>query len=189
MAISFWEKSRVHQLKNGSVTSVGVSTGSSGVPVTGSPVTTSGTIDLGLGTLAAVNDAPSDGNTYGRKDGAWAVSGVTAIPNRGPGCGFYNGGLLISASIADEVSIPYAGTIVGWTITGDATGDASILVSKATYANYDKMTTLFTATLTSDIKATASGLSHAISAGDIVRFSGSGFSGLTRCKIVLDVEV
>lgn len=37
----------------GTVTSVGVSTGSSGVSVTGSPVTSSGTIDLALGTAAA----------------------------------------------------------------------------------------------------------------------------------------
>jgi hypothetical protein len=34
---------------------------------------------LGLGTLAVVNDAPSDGTTYGRKDAAWeaVVSGLT----------------------------------------------------------------------------------------------------------------
>ena len=29
----------------------------------------------GLGTLAVVNDAPSDGTTYGRKNGAWATTG------------------------------------------------------------------------------------------------------------------
>ncbi len=60
---------------SGTVTSVGVSTGSSGVSVTGSPVTTSGTIDLDLGTLANVDDAPSDGTTYGRLNGAWAAAG------------------------------------------------------------------------------------------------------------------
>lgn len=60
---------------SGTVTSVGVSTGSSGVSVTGSPVTTSGTIDLDLGTLADVDDAPSDGTTYGRLNGAWAAAG------------------------------------------------------------------------------------------------------------------
>jgi hypothetical protein len=29
----------------------------------------------GLGTMATVADAPSDGTTYGRKDGAWAAAG------------------------------------------------------------------------------------------------------------------
>ena len=63
---------------SGTVTSVGVSTGTSGVPVTGSPVTGSGTIDLDLGTLANVDDAPSDGTTYGRKNGTWfAAAGIT----------------------------------------------------------------------------------------------------------------
>lgn len=62
----------------GTVASVGVSTGASGVSVTGSPVTTSGTIDLDLGTLANVDDAPSDGTTYGRKNGTWfAAAGIT----------------------------------------------------------------------------------------------------------------
>jgi len=56
---------------SGTVTSVGVSTGTSGVGVTGSPVTTAGTIDLDLGTLANVDDAPSDGTTYARLNGTW----------------------------------------------------------------------------------------------------------------------
>src|SRR5574343_554235 len=32
--------------------------------------------NLGLGTIATVNDAPSDGTTYGRRNGAWAASGA-----------------------------------------------------------------------------------------------------------------
>jgi hypothetical protein len=31
--------------------------------------------NLGLGSLATVNDAPSDGSTYGRNNGAWVVAG------------------------------------------------------------------------------------------------------------------
>ena len=34
--------------------------------------------NLGLGTLATVNDAPSNGSQYARKDGAWAVVSTTA---------------------------------------------------------------------------------------------------------------
>lgn len=37
--------------------------------------------NLGLGTLATVNDAPSDGSTYGRNNGAWAaVSAGSVLP-------------------------------------------------------------------------------------------------------------
>lgn len=31
--------------------------------------------NLGLGTIATINDAPSDGSTYGRQNGAWVVAG------------------------------------------------------------------------------------------------------------------
>lgn len=34
---------------------------------------------LGLGTIATFADAPSDGNTYGRNNGAWAVAGAGSI--------------------------------------------------------------------------------------------------------------
>lgn len=70
---------------SGTVTSAAVTTGTSGVAVTGSPITTSGTIDLDLGTLANVDDAPSDGTTYGRLNGAWAATGQinTIVPGDG----------------------------------------------------------------------------------------------------------
>jgi hypothetical protein len=37
--------------------------------------TSSARSNLGLGSIAVVNDAPSDGTTYGRKDGAWVAAG------------------------------------------------------------------------------------------------------------------
>lgn len=37
-------------------------------------------LESALGTMAAVNDAPSDGTTYGRKNGAWeAASGGSGL--------------------------------------------------------------------------------------------------------------
>jgi hypothetical protein len=36
--------------------------------------------NLGLGSLAVVNDAPSDGSTYGRNNGAWVVAGGGSFP-------------------------------------------------------------------------------------------------------------
>lgn len=107
---------------------------------------------------------------------------------RGPGCIFSNGNLTLTGTLTDEIQIPFGGTITDWTIVGNTTGSASIIVSHATYANYDTMTTLFTATCTSAKKATATGLSHSVAAGDILRFSGSGFSGFTRCSITLTVR-
>lgn len=191
MALSWWEKSRIHQLQSGgtgTVTSAGISTGSSGVPVTGSPVTGSGTIDLGLGTMAPVNDAPSDGTTYGRNNGAWVAAGGGGTVTRAPGCVFSNGNLLLTGTLTSEIEIPYGGTITAWTIVGDAAGSVSIIVSHSTYSAYDTMTTLFTATCTTSKKAQATGLSHAVTAGDILRFSASSFALFTRCSITLEVS-
>jgi hypothetical protein len=83
----------------GTVTSVNVSGGTTGLTTSGGPVTDAGTItlsgllnvanggtgaanatvartNLGLGTIATVNDAPSDGTLYSRQNNAW-VAGAT----------------------------------------------------------------------------------------------------------------
>lgn len=144
--------------------------------------------NLGLGSLAIVNDAPSDGTTYGRKDGAWeAVSGGGGS-DEGPGASFTNGSLALSGTLTIEGSVPYSGTITGWTIVGDAAGDVDIIVYHSTYAAYPTMSTLFTASCNAEQKNTDSGLSHAIAAGDILRFSASNFSLFTRVTITLLVE-
>jgi hypothetical protein len=69
---------------SGTVTSVGVSTGSSGVAVTGSPVTTTGTIDLGLGTAAAADtgdfDAAGDAAAAEAAANAYTDAAIAALP-------------------------------------------------------------------------------------------------------------
>jgi hypothetical protein len=42
--------------------------------------TSSARTNLGLGTIATVNEAPSDGSTYGRNNGAWVVAGGGSFP-------------------------------------------------------------------------------------------------------------
>lgn len=105
-----------------------------------------------------------------------------------PGCVFSNGNLLLTGTLTSEIQVPYGGTIEAWTIAGDAAGDASIIVSHATYAAYPTMTTLFTATCTGSAKAQATGITHTLTAGDIIRFSGSGFALFTRVSITLEVN-
>lgn len=121
---------------------------------------------------------------------AYTDAAIAALPLdvHGPGCVFTNGNLPLTGSLTGEVSVPYAGAIVGWTIVGDVTGSASVVVSRSTYASYDTMTTLFTASVSGAKKAQASTFTHAVSPGDILRFSGTGFSGFTRCSITLAVQ-
>jgi hypothetical protein len=107
---------------------------------------------------------------------------------RAPTANFTNGTIALSGTISIEIpEIPYGGTITGWRIVGDASGNASIIVQHATFSAYNTMTTLFTATCTGAIKASATGLTHPFSPGDVIRFSGSGFANMTRCSIKLTV--
>jgi hypothetical protein len=114
---------------------------------------------------------------------------LTVSPaTRGPMAGFGNGSIILSGTLTVEIpAMKYAGTITGWHIVGDASGDVAITVSHSTFAAYNTMTTLFTANCSGAIKASATGLSQPFSAGDVMRFSATGFAGFTRCAIVLDV--
>ena len=142
-----------------------------------------------LGTSGTVDefDLVSSWATLARAGNAVTLTIPTPSLGHSPGCIFTNEGLFLTGTLTSEIYIPYSGTITGWTILGDVSGAASIVVSNATYANYDTMTTLLTATLSSAKKNQSTGLSIAVVAGAL-RFSGSGFSSLTRCSIVLTVS-
>lgn len=151
-----------------------------------SPLTTKGDI-WGYSTVNARIPVGADGSVLrGDSSQALGVKWDTNLPKRGPGCIFTNGGLLLTGTLASEVEVPYGFSGTGWTIVGDVAGSASIVVSHSTYSAYDTMVTLFTATVSSDKKNQATGLSFSLAAGDILRFSASGFAGFTRCSIVLD---
>jgi hypothetical protein len=178
----------------GTVTSVGVSTGTSGVAVTGSPVTTTGTIDLGLGTAAAADtgdfDAAGDAAAAEAAANAYTDAAIAALNfGRAPTSNVGNGSLALTGTlIVDIPEMPYGGTITGWTIIGGpVAGNASVTVSHATYGAYDTMTSLFTASVSGAIKAQGSGLSHPFAIGDVIQFSWSGFASFTRCAIKLTV--
>lgn len=131
--------------------------------------------------------AASDGHVLQVASGypAWGAAGGGSS-GHSPGCVFSN--VLAATTVTSEIQIPYGGTIEGWTIVGDVAGSVSIAVAHATYANYDTMTSLFTATCTTSKKAQATGLSHSLTAGDILRFTASGFSLFNRVSITLEVN-
>jgi len=144
----------------------------------GTNLGTSGTVDEVDFTGAGVS-ASRAGNKITVNVAGGGTSGHS------PGCVFSN--VLAATTVTSEIQIPYGGTIEGWTIVGDVAGSVSIAVSRATYANYDTMTSLFTATCTTSKKAQATGLSHTLTGGDILRFTASGFSLFNRVSITLEV--
>lgn len=144
-AQGWWEKSRVHQLRQGSSASgVQTVTENPGVtvdntdpanPVVGANISTDTPNLIGLGTDDGLfaEDAPSDGTTYGRKDGEWVESG---------------GGALLSAreirkdfhgiSPGDElyayVSSPM--TIGGVSLLANASGNLVVDIRKVTVGGF-----------------------------------------------------
>lgn len=171
----------------GTVTSVGLSLPAE-FAVSGSPVTTTGTLTGTKATQSAntVWAGPTSGGVAQPAFRALVAADLPSnVTKRGPGCVFTNGGLVLSGTLASEIEVQYGFTGTGYTIVADATGSASIVVQHSTYAGYDTMSTLFTATLSSAKKNQAS-VSFSLAAGDILRFSGSSFSGATRLSIQLD---
>lgn len=154
MALSWWEKSRIHQLRqggsaSGTVTSAGITTGTSGVAVSGSPVTTSGDIDLDLGTMANVDDAPADGTTYGRNNNAWVAAG---------GGGATDGGITVNvgpppgvtgAVLAPQIiylQIPADYDLTGWQVFVDPAATISVDVWYETFPTLPTVADSITAT-------------------------------------------
>lgn len=103
--------------------------------------------------------------------------------------GVSNGTLAITGTHELSGTVNYAGAVVGWRILGDIAGDATFVVQRATYANYDTMTTLFSASVSGAIKNEATGLSHSLLLGDTIRIEGNTFSGFRNVTITLDVEL
>ena len=103
--------------------------------------------------------------------------------------GFDGGGSAITgAPEVDLGPMHCGGTISEWTILEDVSGAASIEVWKDTYANYPPTSgdLLLTLTLSGPaIKAQATGLSHAFSAGDTFRFHLASSSTVTRLAVML----
>lgn len=169
--------------------SVGISVESSGAlaltaagggvgSVGGATPDSSGNVGIGSSDASIVAAVDSNGDLD-----------LTVNPaTRAPMAGFGNGSLTLTGTMTLEIPyMKYGGTITGWRIVGNTAGDASITVSHSTFAAYNTMTTLFTAVCSGAIKASDTGLSHPFAVGDVLRFSATGFSGFTRCAIVLDV--
>lgn len=178
---------------SGTVTSVGVSTGTSGVGVTGSPITTSGTIDLDLGTLANVDDAPSDGTTYGRNNNAWVAAGGGGVVTRPITGVFSNNGLPLSGTITGTAAwIPYDFTITGWHMGGDGnigsgTIDVQTSTNQTSWASITAAATPVTVAARSATSTTLTGWTANITGGTWVRFVGSGWGGWDTSSLILTV--
>lgn len=82
--------------------------------------------NLGLGTLAVVDDAPSDGTVYGRKDGTWEAAGGGGSGPLPVRCTIYRALGTIQPGFGGTVNSMPACTITGGSITSTVSGSVSI---------------------------------------------------------------
>jgi hypothetical protein len=97
------------------------------------------------------------------------------------------GGVAITTGVKGDVEIGFAGTITAWRLFADQTGSIVIDTWKDTYANFPPTVgdTMWGTkpTLSSAVKAEATGLSIAVAAGDIIRVNVDSASTVTRVTL------
>lgn len=102
---------------------------------------------------------------------------------------------LAAGATVDLPDIPYACTVLGWTMTADASGSAVATISKATYANFPTFTaisgtekpTLSSAQKNQDLSLTT--WTTSLSQGDVLRASLDSASTVKRVEIALRVTL
>lgn len=159
----------------------------------------SGYAGLGAGGLVPIAQLASgtpDGTKYIRDDGTLVtpaggggVSGVTF-----PITVVFDGGTAaITGNPEVDVTVPANGTITGWTLLADASGNAVVDIWKDVYANYpptviDTITAAALPTLSSAAKATDStltGWTKTLTAGDVLRFHLNSSATVKRLALTL----
>ena len=89
------------------------------------------------------------------------------------------------------MEIPYTGTITGWTITSDVSGSIVIDTWKDTYANFPPTVadTMWGTkpNLSSMQNNQASGLTIAVTAGDIIAFNIDSATTVTRVTLSFQI--
>lgn len=104
------------------------------------------------------------------------------------------GGAAITTGVKGDLEIPFACTIVGWTLLADQTGSAVVEVSKSTYANWPTVSVITTSakpTLSSARKntfSTLTGWTTAIAAGDVLQIGVNSAATVQRVVLTLKVR-
>ena len=150
--------------------------------------------DLAPGELA-VNT--HDGRLFLRKDnGTPSIIDVTALNATGS-IGFLidGGGAAITTGLKGSIAVPFACTIVSWTLMADTAGSLTLDIWKASFADYppsasQSITGSSRPAIVSGVKAASStltGWTTAIAAGDILAFNVDAASTIARVSLGLTV--
>lgn len=104
------------------------------------------------------------------------------------------GGAAITTGVKGDIQIPFACTIIGWSLMADQAGSAVVEVSKGTYVNWPTVATITATakpTLSSARKATSStltGWTPAIAADDVLQIGVNSAAAVQRLTLTLKVR-
>jgi hypothetical protein len=107
------------------------------------------------------------------------------------------GGSVISTGVKGYITVPFSGTITGWTLTAKESGSIVIDVWKDTYDNFpptvadtiagSEKPTLSSAQKNQDL--TLSSWTTSVTAGDIIGFNVDSATTVTRVNLVIQMTV
>lgn len=182
----------------GTVTSVALSTNASYLTVTGSPVTSSGTLTANKTTGLTANQfvATPNGSTGTADLRAIVVADLpTSVQSGQLMCDISGNGSAITTGIVADLVIPYNCTITSWTLLADQSGSIVVDVWNQTYASYpptvtQKITASLPPTISSAVKgqsSTLTGWTTSLTAGTTLRFNVNSASTVQRVQLALTV--
>ena len=185
---------------SGTVTSVGLQDGSTAplYSISGSPVTTSGTLELTLETQTknTVLAGPASGSNAQPTMRALVTADLPSNqPINAIGITIDGGGAAPSTGVKGYAYIPYACTINSVTMLADQSGSAVVDIWAAAYASFpptiantitaSDLPTLSSAQNSQD--TTLTGWTTSISSGTVLAFNVNSASTLTRINLTLKV--
>lgn len=180
---------------SGTVTSVGLSMPAE-FSVSGSPVTTSGTLTVTKANESAnqVYAGPTSGSPAAPSFRALVVADTpTSVQNGVLGIVIDGGGSTPSTGSKGFLQAPYSCTITGWTMLADQSGSASITVKKSTYAGFPTTSSIVgsappnLSSAQKNTSTTLTGWTTTITAGDVLEFNLTSVATVTR--IILELQV
>lgn len=182
----------------GTVTSVGFATDAAWMSVSGSPVTTSGTLTMNKATGLAANQVLATPNGSTGSVGLRALTSAD-LPTNGlvssVGTVVDGGGFVLTTGQKGYIYCPYAGTIAAATLIGDVSGSIVVDVWKSAYSTVPTVANTITAaakpTLSSaqtSQNTTLTGWTTTVNAGDVFGFNIDSVSGIRRIALSLTVE-
>ena len=101
---------------------------------------------------------------------------------------FEGGGAEIADNTQVDLTVPYDMTVTSWELLADQSGSIAVGVWMDTYANFPPTVAdvVVTPSITTAIKNQATGLSHSLTKGEIIRFNVNSCTTIERCTLSLN---